>query len=123
MNTATVEPVQIIQDLNGLSAGLERLGVELANIESDLEPTQRAYDEFIENFKAGLWEKHTQDGAKMPAEDVRLALAHRAMPADLLGGFKRLKSRKGRCEAAISRTRAQIEAKRSVLSALKEGLV
>lgn len=118
------EPVQIIQHLNDLSSTLGRLGVELANIDTDLETAASAYDEFVENFKAGLWEKHLAGELKrMPAEDIRVALAHRAMPTDLLGSYKRLKGRKSRCEAAISRTKAQIEAKRSVLSALKEGLV
>lgn len=126
MNTATqtVEPVQVIQTLNRLSGGLEQLGVELANIETELEPVQKAHDTFVEDFKAGLWEQHLAGELKrMPAEDVRLALAYKQMPTTLRGKFAGLKQRRERCLNAISRTRAQIEANRSILSALKEGIV
>jgi hypothetical protein len=120
----TLEPAQVVQLLNKRARGLHALGVELARISDDLSPVARRYADFVDNFTAGLWEKHEAGEIKRwPGEDARAQLARQAMPTELRGEHARLGDEKDRCVKAISRARSEIDAYRSILSAMKEGLV
>ena len=42
-------------------------------------------EDFIDNFELGLYDKVLAEGGKLPSEAMRLKLARREMPAELLG--------------------------------------
>lgn len=119
-----LEPAQVVQRLDALAGGLDKLGGELAEIDKQLEAVSAEYDRFVENFKAGLWRRHVDgDLKRLPPEDIRLALAHKDMPTGLLGSYTQLRLRRDRAQQAIRRTQSQVDSYRSILSAQKEGLV
>lgn len=119
-----LEPAEVVQLLNSRARGLHLLGVELARISDALAPVAREYEDFNDNFTAGLWEKHEAGEIKRwPGEDARAQLARQAMPTELRGEHARLLDDRDRCVKAISRAKAEIDAYRSILSALKEGIV
>lgn len=120
----SLEPVQVVQKLDQLSAGLDKLGGQLAEVRTELDPVEKLHDEHVESFVAGLWDRHVSgEIKKWPGEDVRLALARREMDTAVRGKFAQLKQRERRLVDAIARTKEQIGAYRSILSAQKEGLI
>jgi hypothetical protein len=124
MTEQGLEPVQVVQHLNALAGGLEKLGAELAEIRGKLEPVQTVYDDHIENFITGLWDQYTKgEIKKWPGEDVRVALAHKELDTGTRGAYVSLKDQERRCLDAIGRAKESIGAYRSILSAQKEGLI
>lgn len=94
---------------------------ELADVNRKLEPVKRDHDEFVSNYKAGLWDKLINGEInKLPAEDIRDALALREMPTDLRGPYLQLTESRDRLRKRISDLRLEVEALRSVLSAEKD---
>lgn len=118
-----MEAVTVLHELNDQAAELNDLSAQLESVEDELESVQLSYDEFLGNYEAGLWQRHVDDGAKFPAEKLRERLARREMPPELLGSYIGLTNRRRRLVAQIGSVKKSIEAKRSILSALKEGLV
>jgi len=82
-------------ELDDLSKNLMQVEVELAPIERDLEV-------FVADFQVALYEEHRDKGERLPASEVRIALAHRVR------GRQRISDLKG-----------IVDAQRSILSALK----
>lgn len=120
----TMAPVQVVQKLDQLASGMDKLGSELAAVRVELEPCERIHDDFVADYVAGLWDKHVAgEIKKWPGEDVRLALARRAMDTQTRGKYARLKNLERRIQEAIARTKEEIGAYRSILSAQKEGLI
>ena len=73
----------------------------------------------MDTYITGLWAKHIEDGAKLPSEEIRLRLARKDMPPKLLGEYTDLKAQRKRLENRIRDIKTQVEAQRSILSALK----
>lgn len=128
--TATgVVPADVMATLDGNARELHILADNLASVERQLHGQGAAdhgvhgeYQAFIDAFEVGLWERHVE-GAKLPAKDLRLQLAHRDMPVELYGRYFALVKSRDRILSRISNLKAEIGAQRSILSALKEGLV
>lgn len=100
---------------------LDSLSKALHAVSQKLEPAERAYTEFVEKFEVGLFLKsEAEDGPRLPGEAMRLKLARRDMPAEMLGEYEGLKAKRQRLKDRISDIKAEIEAQRSILSALKE---
>ena len=116
----TLVPALVMHELNELAAEATSLGDKLAKAQRNFEPAERAYDDFVTSFVAGLWQKHLDGEIKrMPGEDIRLALAHKAIPPETYGQYLAWKQSIARLEQALRANRTAIDAKRSVLSALK----
>ena len=98
---------------------LDALSRKLHISEVELEPTEREYRTFVDNFEVGLWKQHQDEGAKLPSEALRVKLAERAMPPELLGRYVGLVMARKRVEKRIRDLRSTVDAQRSILSALK----
>jgi len=121
--TGTVTAQEIMADLHAKAGELEQLSVALHGVMTQLEPVEADVQRFIADFEIGLWTAHVDDGAKLPARDLRVQLAHRAMSPELYGRFHALAATRDRLVKRISALRTSVEASRSLLSALKEGLI
>jgi hypothetical protein len=115
-------PMEARFKLNTLADELGTLAGLLADVERQLEPVENEYVQFIDNFDTGLWFSHVNDGAKLPSEAMRLKLARKEMDPELLGKYIGLTNSRKRLVDRIRSLKAEIEAQRSILSALKEEL-
>ena len=113
------DPVTIMAELDAATQELDDLSTKLAKVERDLAPIELEVEEFRAQHEEGLWHLHLE-GAKFPPEQLRLRLANRAMDADLLGRYSALVGSRRRMEKRISSLKAVINAKQTIISALKE---
>jgi hypothetical protein len=111
----------VISSMNRLddcATELDRLSKKLAETERELEVAETDYVLFVDAFEVGLWDKHLE-GDKLPSAEMRLKLAHRAIPTEVLGRYSHLLSSRKRLEKRISSVKVIVDAQRSILSALK----
>jgi hypothetical protein len=113
-------PVEARTKLNLLAVELGQLAGNLADVERALEPVENEYTKWIDDFETGLWYAHIGDtGAKLPSAEMRQKLARKAMDPELLGRYVGLTNSRKRLTDRIRSLKAEIEAQRSILSALK----
>lgn len=112
------DPGSVLAELDQRAAELDQLSRDFADVERKLEPVTEEYEAFMAAYEEGLWERHLE-GEKFPPEALRTRMGHRAMSADLLGRYTQLNASRRRMEKRISTLKAIVEAKRSILSALK----
>jgi len=114
------EAVEQRHALTAIAGELDDLCSRLAQVQRDLEPVEREYEQFVANFELGLWRKAESGEIKrLPGEALRLKMAHLEMPAELLGRREGLRQSEKRLIKRISTLKAAADARRSVLSALK----
>lgn len=119
-----VTPQGVMADLDMMSRELNNLAAGMAYVARELEPVEDAYTKHIDEFEVGLYERSINDADfKLPAEAMRLKLAQRAVDPALYGRYHALVKSRDRMVKRISALKVSIEAQRSLLSALKEGLV
>ena len=106
-------------NLNRLSLELGQLSTKLAQVCRDLEPVEAEYTRFVDDFELGLLLKSETSDYKLPSGALRLKLAHQKIDADLLGRRMGLTNSRERLQQRIRDLKAEIEAQRSILSALK----
>lgn len=116
------DPGTVMAKLDSLAAELDELSKALAETERQLEPVEAKYEEWLSDYEANLWEESQLGDQKFPPEKLRLRMAHRAMAAELLGSFNALRAKRKRLEQRIGSIRVQVDAQRSILSALKTEL-
>jgi hypothetical protein len=106
-----------------LSVLAQELGArsgDLAHVSRELEATDEAYRAYVDEYEIGLWQRsQDEEGFKLPSEALRVKLAHKAMDPALLGRHKGLCASRDRLKQRIADLKAEIEAQRSILSALK----
>lgn len=116
-------PVESRDKLDELAAEVGRLSGYLAEVNRQLEPVAEEYQKFVDEHDIGLYHRsQTEDGFRLPSADMRQKLANRAMPLELYGRYTMLTQKRARLVKAISDTKVQVEAQRSILSALKAEL-
>lgn len=106
-----------IERLEGYAQELDKRSNELTGTQRELDEVEPKYRDFIEAYEVTLYEK--AEGSRLPSEKLRLALAHRAMPRELLERYRVLVAKRARLQKRISDLRASVDAQRSVLSAEK----
>lgn len=113
-----IDPGQIMVDLDRYAGELDALTQKFGEIEDRLEPIEAEYDLRRDNAEVGMWDKHER-GGKLPSAEMREKLARREMPAELLTSRRTLLNERQKLEKESSRIKAAVDAKRSILSALK----
>lgn len=110
--------------LRDLADELDTRSRQLGDVERELEPVERKYQGFVDDFEVGLWTKYedSEGKTKLPPEPMRLKLAHKAMDPELLGRYVGLVNARKRLEKRIGALGKTVEAQRSILSALKAEL-
>lgn len=114
-------PHEVMDRLDQLASELDLRSSELADVERRLEPAEIAYQTFVDDFEVGLWTKYedSEGKVKLPPEPMRLKLAHKAIDSSLLGRYQGLIHSRKRLEKRIGALKTQVDAQRSILSALK----
>lgn len=115
-------PQVALSVLDGIRQEMDLLSVGLAKTARDFQPIAEEYEKFMADHELGLWEASV-DGAKLPPKPIRERLAHRDMPPELYGKYTALKASIDRMIARISTLKHEANAQRSVLSALREGVI
>jgi hypothetical protein len=70
-------------------------------------------------YETGLWDRHVRDEEKLPSAEMRLRLARREMPTEMLGAYTALMGKRKRLEKRLSSLKASVSAQQSILSALR----
>lgn len=125
----SADPTAVMDRLDKLATELDQRSNRLAAGERSLSGydqngehvagVEELYEQWMDTYITGLWAKHIEDGAKLPSEEIRLRLARKDMPPKLLGEYTDLKAQRKRLENRIRDIKTQVEAQRSILSALK----
>ena len=96
---------------------------ELARVSRELEPVEKQYREFVDDFEIGLWKRSEDEkGFRLPAAGLRVKLAHQAMDPALLGRYVGLSHSRERLVQRIRDLKVEVEAQRTIVSALKAEL-
>lgn len=114
-----VTPQHVIQRVDRLAAELNQKSGWLHEIEMQLAPAEDEYTRFVDDYELGLLRKSETSEYKLPSEALRLKLARSEMSADLLGRYEGLRKKRRRLEQRLKDIRVEIDAQRSILSALK----
>ena len=115
-----VTPQQALQRLDTHAQELGVLSAALLKVSQQLEVADVEYQAFVDNYEVGLYLKsEAEGGPKLPSEAMRLKLARREMAPDLLGARDGLARKRERIKQRIADLKSEIEAERSILSALK----
>ena len=112
--------IEALDRLDGHAKELDKLSTDLAEIQRRLEPIEKEYQDFVDDFEVGLYLKSEEiDGRRLPSEAMRLKLARREMAPELLGRRDGLVRKRERMKQRIGDLKAIVEGERSILSALK----
>lgn len=114
-----MDAVTCMARLDVQATELDQLSRLLAEVERKLEPQERLYTEFIDDFMEGLWNAHVKDEAKFPPESIRDSLARKAMDPTLFNRYHTLIASRERMKRRIATLTREVDAQRSILSALK----
>jgi hypothetical protein len=98
---------------------LDTLSKEQDHVLARLEPLERRYELGLAEFEREQWRAHIFDGKKFPSERVRDAIYKGQVPEGFLTEIAALHSQRQRKDRQISNLRVQVDAHRSILSALK----
>jgi hypothetical protein len=98
---------------------LDRLSKGLLDTEKGIEILEPRVEDFIESFIAGLWEIAQEEGSRLPPEDVRKALAWRALDPNLKSNYRAHMAARRRAKSRLSDLREIVAAHRSIVSAAK----
>jgi hypothetical protein len=120
---AQVTPQQVGDEIQEMKRELNKLALGMAHVARELEPVEKEYEKFVDDFEIGLWTKHVENGDKLPSEKLRRQLAHRAMPPELYGRYFALVHSRDRMVKRVSSLKVTINAAQSLLGAMKEGLI
>src|ERR1700679_3072624 len=112
-------PAEVMSTLEALVVELDTRSKDLAETERNLEPAEARYEESVGDWAASLW---NEPDAKWPPEKLRLRMAHKAMDPQLLGAVQTGQAKRKRLEKRIGSIKVQVDAQRSILSALKAEL-
>lgn len=114
-----MNPIDCMEKLDTMAMELDSLSKGLAETERQLEPVEKEYTDFVDDFETSLWDRHRDDGEKLPAEAMRRKLARRGMKDELRGRHDALTAKRKRLEKRIATLVREVSAQQSILSALK----
>ena len=115
------DPGSVMARLDALSQELDHVSKELAKTEEEVEPIEAQYEERVTDWETALWDQCREDPEtqKWPPEKLRTRMAHKAFDAVLLAQMTALQAKRKRLEKRVGSIKVQVDAQRSILSALK----
>lgn len=111
---------ECMEKLEDLAKDLDERSEQLHTVERALEPIEEQYRQHVDSYEIALWQRsQDEEGFKLPSESMRLKLAHRDIDQALYGRYVGLVKARKRLEQRLRDIKAEVEAWRSILSALK----
>jgi hypothetical protein len=114
----TFEPPQILAEVEAGAAEIEKLTDQLAEaIRADAE-AEIAYDEQFEKALLGIYHRAKDSGERMPAEDVRKAVAHDEVDDGIYGAHLMARANLNALDKKLKGCLAATSARQSLLRAM-----
>jgi hypothetical protein len=117
-----VGDVSVVDSANRLiaaTAELDQISKALIEVEKLIEIQEPQIEDFLETYIATLYEDSQEAGERLPPEDVRKALAHKALNPDLKRAYRANLAVRRRCKSRLADLREIVAAHRSIVSAAK----
>jgi hypothetical protein len=114
--------VSVVDSANRLiaaTAELDQISKALIEVEKLIEIQEPQIEDFLETYIATLYEDSQEAGERLPPEDVRKALAHKALNPDLKRAYRANLAVRRRCKSRLADLREIVAAHRSIVSAAK----
>ncbi len=118
----TADIGSVLRKLDDYASELDGCSRKLAEAESELEPLNATYEEAMDDYEAGCWERYEDEDAKLPPQHMREVLARRSIKPEIRSERATLLSKRKRLEKRIRTLSDLVDAQRSILSALKSEL-
>lgn len=114
--------IEAKQKLREIAVELDERSRQLGKANVAFRPVQEAYEEFMRDFKAGLFQEAKESETRMPSKDMQEILALKEMPKDFRGKHYELSERRAGLMQRISDLKHEADSWRSILSAEKTEL-
>ena len=101
---------------------LDAVSKALVQTENAIEQLEPQYQDAIEAFIAELWDECIREEMKFPPQDVRNAMAVKAMDPDLRRDYRAAIRRRQKTKQRLTDLREIVAAQRSIVSAAKTEL-
>jgi hypothetical protein len=101
---------------------LDNVSKALVEVEKAIEVLEPQVEDFLESFIANLYDECQDKGERLPPEDVRKALANKALPSELKAQYRAHLATRRRCKSRLADLREIVAAHRSIVSAAKTEL-
>lgn len=118
----SLDPHQLMVSIEHSARLLDSAGARLAAVTKKLSTVQAEYEAAFEAALITIYDASVKNGARMPAEDVRKAMAHQQIPSKLYGDFLATKAELDALRAWTRATEAALSARQSLLSTLRAEL-
>jgi hypothetical protein len=118
----TVNPVALIEQINRDARRLDSGGRRLASAIKELSELETDYRKHVEEARIRIYHDSKESGERMPAEDIRDALAHRQIPSDVYAKFLTARAEVDALKAWTRTVEHAVSARQSLLAALREEL-
>ncbi len=117
-----LNPVELINTIARDARRLDEGGRRLANAIQQLADREREYRKSVEDARIRIYHDSKESGERMPAEDIREALAHRQIPSAVYSEFLAAKAEVDALKAWTRTVEHSVSARQSLLAALREEL-
>lgn len=115
-------PHELMAAIDADARSLDAGGRRLAQAIQKLSTHEHNYEKHVQDALITIYHDSKESGQRMPAEDVRTALAHRKVPAEVYGAFLATKAEVDALKAWCRVTESSLSAKQSLLNAMKAEL-
>lgn len=109
------DPLAIMKAVDEGAAKLEKAADTIANAVRDAAECEAAYDEAMEKELIRLYDSAKRAGERLPAEDVRTALAHEKVEAGVWAGHLMAKANLAALDKQMKGLSAAVSARQSLL--------
>jgi hypothetical protein len=119
VTSTDLSPIVVMEAINHDCRLLDRLGRELADAIRDQATVERDYELAIERVKLELFDEYKSRKERLPAEDMRRALAHQRVNPDLYGRFLMARANANALKAHARTVEAALSGRQTLLGVLR----
>lgn len=115
-------PHHVLSDIQAVRGALQELGSQYTAARRELVTAEIAYEKAIAGAIIVLTDKYKRDGERLPAEDVRKALAHNAIDDEVWSKYLEAKAKADSMERMFQVHRSVLSGLQSELNIMREEL-
>jgi len=114
-----MDPATLMGQIDANARALDTAGAELGRAIKAMSEAEFAYDEAFESELLRIYHESKEAHERPPAEDVRKAMAHRAIRPTVYAAYLDARAQVDALKAYVRALEASVSARQSLLSALK----